>query len=134
MDNINDAFVQASRAKLRFQLTNGLVATEDLWSASLSELDKLAIALRRKLTADNESFITTTKPTNQFDALQFDIVRYVIDVRLKERDRSRADAVRAQQRQKLLEARAAQQDAAIRSLTPAEIDAELKRLDAEAST
>ena len=56
-------FEQASRLKLRFKVEgiNGNLSTEDLWDLNINQVDTLAVALKRELNAETESFLQDKK-------------------------------------------------------------------------
>jgi hypothetical protein len=116
-----DLFQKASRLKLRFPSPAGLLAVEDLWDLPLTarnraNLDSLAILLHRALREAGEvvSFVTE-KPIagSEEMRLRFEIVKFIIDVRVAERDRDAEAADRRQKKAKLLELIARKQDAAL---------------------
>lgn len=86
-ENVNN-FEQASRLKLRFDSNVGLITVEDLWTLPLTHtskvsLDAIAVALNKELKGSEESFVTNSKK-DELLKLKFDIVKYIIDVRLEE--------------------------------------------------
>jgi len=94
-------FIKASRIKLRFNVSKGIVSTEDLWDLPLTSdrgganLNDIAKDLYVKLQdSETPDFVDGDTKTNSVLQLQFDIVKYVIDVKKKERD----DALQAKAR------------------------------------
>ena len=82
-------FDQATRQKLRYETSKGMLTVEDLWDLPLSgngtNLDKIAIALSKQLKDEpSESFVVKTKKHNLTLQLKFDVVKHIIDVRLAE--------------------------------------------------
>lgn len=103
-------FEQATRLKLRYSTTVGMIEIEDLWDLALTSttgrpnLDDVARALHRQLKSDdtNVSFVNTEAKPNAELQLAFDIVKHVIDVRVAERKKANEAQARAEQKQKIL--------------------------------
>jgi hypothetical protein len=86
-------FEKANRMKLRFDTPKGQLSAEDLWDLPLTSptgkanLDDIAKDLFRQLKDDgNVSFVQPSVTTDKTIQMKFDIVKYVIDVRVAERD------------------------------------------------
>jgi len=83
-------FEKASRMKLRFNTPVGRVSVEDLWEMPLenpkgADLDKLAISLNKAIKDNNEtSFVKKKSLSNTVLDLKFDIVKYIITVKIEE--------------------------------------------------
>jgi hypothetical protein len=90
---MENMFEKASRRKLRFDTPKGLLTVEDLWDIPLTSkagnvnLDDTARGLN-KLLKDSEdvSFVVKEQKSDETVQLAFDIVKYIIDVRLAEND------------------------------------------------
>lgn len=112
-------FEKASRLKLRFETTKGSISVEDLWDISLVGkslcLDNIAKLLFRKLKAsDVESFVLKSPKADDLLKLRFDIVKYVIDVRLKEAELAEQAKTRKEKKQKILAIMADKEDQTLR--------------------
>lgn len=94
-------FEKASKLKIRFSSDRGLISVEDLWDLSLTELDKIAIALNNELkAAETESFIKKVATQSPVTQLMFDIVKRVIEVRLADLDKAeKAEVTRLKKQQ-----------------------------------
>ncbi len=130
-------FERASRMKLRFESTRGLLTVEDLWdlpltarSASLPSLDDLARTLARKLTdtAHQVSFVLPTTTADESLQLQFDVVKHVIEVRMAERAARETQAANREKKQKLLSLIAQKQDAQLSDKSVEELQAMVEEL------
>lgn len=85
-------FENASRKKFRFDTTQGSMTTEDLWDLPLTSttkracLDDIARDLYKKLNSEpNLSFVTDTASAEDTTTKQkFELVKYIIGVRLAE--------------------------------------------------
>ena len=127
-------FEQASRAKLRFPSIKGELTTEQLWDIPLQsktgfDLDNIAKAVNREVKAvTEESFVTEVNPANTRLTLAFDVVRHVIAVKIKEASIAAERHNKIAERDKLLDILADKQDAALKQLSPEEIQKRLREL------
>lgn len=114
-------FEAASRQKLRFETTKGLLSIEDLWDIPLTSatgkvcLDEIAIGLHRQLraSADVVSFVDNTATQNPATVLRFDLVKHVIEQRKLEAAEAANAKARAETKQQLLAALAKKRESAI---------------------
>lgn len=113
-------FEQASRKNLRFDSPKGKLTVEDLWDIPLTSiagqanLDDIAKALHRKLKDSDEiSFVKPVVSASNDIQLKFDIAKYIIDIRIVERDSKAEAASRSEKKQKILEIIARKQDGAL---------------------
>lgn len=106
-------FEQASRLQLRWESPKGLLTVEDLWSIPLTtanpdkaSLDTIAVALHRK-TRDAAEAISFVNPTANVDkdedAVRFEIVKYIIGVRVEENRLAAEAKNRRDTKQRVLE-------------------------------
>lgn len=87
-------FEKATRMKLRFTTSVGLLSVEDIWDLPLvtrrknaSCLDDLAKTLNKELkNSGEESFVLKRTNPNKELQLKFEIVKYIIGVKLAERE------------------------------------------------
>ena len=107
----NKLFEYASRNKLRFNTSKGVLSTEDLWDLSLESLNIMAKSLNKQMKAnEEEDFINSSRRTKSEMELEykFELVKYVIKVKLEEKDkREKAAAKRSyvnRSKSKLMEA------------------------------
>jgi hypothetical protein len=112
-------FEQASRLKVRFDTSKGLLSVEDLWDLPLTSetgranLDDIARGLHQalKVSGDNVSFVTPTE--NKADErlqLGFDVVKRIIEVRVAERDTAKAETDRKARKQRIMSIIAQKED------------------------
>lgn len=74
-----ELFAKASKNKIRFETSKGLLSTEELWDLGLHSLDKLAIGLNRQLKESaTESFVVETPRADTILQMKFDVVLAVI--------------------------------------------------------
>lgn len=135
MSTIN-MFEQATRAKLRFQATNGYLNVEDLWDLPLTaktgtraNLDDLAKSLHRQLkNDDNISFVKPATPANTELQLGFELVKYIIEVKIAERDAANAAATKAEKKQQIMALIAQKKQEALAGQSVEELEAQLAAL------
>lgn len=134
MSDINALFLTAARAKFRFPSNAGQLSAEDLWDLPLSgkgaNLDDIARTLHKGLKeADGDiSFVKPAVKTTVDLQAKFDIVRYVIEVKMAEREAAATAAEKAALRQKLLTKLAEKQDKDLDSKSAEEIQAMIAAL------
>lgn len=117
---IAQMFEQASRRKVRFPSTKGPLTVEDLWDLPLTtasptriSLDGIAIYLHQqtKSAADTVSFVAPASDAgNEELQLKFEIVKHIIQIRVRERDEAQAAADRRERKRRLLELIARKQE------------------------
>lgn len=126
---MSNIFEVASRAKLRFETSKGLLSVEDLWDLPLTHetkanLDQLAGALHRELK-QSEDVVSFVKPVSttklNTTQLKFDVVKYIIDIKVGERDAAAQKAARSAQKQELLAALAKAEGRELDAKSPEEL-------------
>lgn len=127
-----DAFLEASRLKVRFITHLGLLTVEDLWDLPLTgkraNLDAIAIDLAKQLRETNESFVDTTRRTDPELHIKFNVVKAIIDIRLAERDAAKLAKDKAERKQKILAIIERKQDQALEASSLEELNAALAAL------
>lgn len=130
-------FEKASRMKLRFNVGSRLNLTvENLWDLPLTnikgeDLDHIAIELQEQLSSNEKSFViqqSKTKET-QVNQLKFDIVKYIIDVRLEEQKVANLERQRAQEIATLKELQKQAKIRDLQNLSSKEIEERIKSLE-----
>lgn len=122
-------FELALKNKIRFANPHGagVISTEDLFDLSITALDKLAVNLRKELRNTEESFINETKANKNLQ-LGFDIVKYVLDGKLSEREAEKIAKEKRERRKVLMEALAEKQNEALKGMTMEQLRAEIEAL------
>lgn len=121
-------FIDATRLKLRFNTTVGVLSIEDLWDLPLESknklnLDSIAIALHRELKdTKDESFISKSK-ANPILELKLEIVKYIIDTKLQEADARVKAKAKSDQKSKIDSIISRKEDESLESLTLEELKA-----------
>ena len=123
-------FMKASRLKLRFDSAVGKCSVEDLWDLPLTStvgkpnLDDIARQLNKQMkNGDDVSFVIKEKKTDEITSLKFDIVKYIIDVRLGENAAAAAVKDLKDKKQQLLSLVAAKEVEALGSKSIDELKA-----------
>lgn len=120
-------FEQATRNKLRFASPKGLISTEDLWTLTLEQLNVIAKHLNSELKETEVSFIDSTKP-NELLQLKFDVVKFIIDVKLAEKEEKKAKAEKLAKKNQLLELINNKENEKLQSLSLDELKKQLEQL------
>lgn len=102
-------FEKATRTKLRFDTSRGLISVEDLWDLPLTSgvgklnLDDLARGLDAEIKQGaGISFVTEASTVSEKLKLKFDLVLHVITVKLAENKAALAVRANAEKKQQLL--------------------------------
>ena len=110
-------FEKASRLKLRFDTNKGMLSVEDLWDLPLLSatnkvnLDDIARSLHRQLKNDDDvSFVNLDRKSDKIVQLKFDVVKYIIEVRLAEADAAKITRENREKKDRLLQLIAERQD------------------------
>ena len=130
-------FEQATRLKLRFAVgTRVNLTVENLWDLPLNnvkgeDLDHIAIELQEKLSTNEKSFVVqqSKNKETQLNQLKFDIVRYIIDVRLEEQKVANLERQRAQEIATLKELQKQAKIRDLQNLSSEEIEERIKSLE-----
>lgn len=131
-------FEKAARLKIRFNTEKGVLSVEDLYDKSMPltsntgkvNLDSIAQELDKQLkTNDTVSFVNPGKVSDDITQLKLDLVKHIINVRLKEREEANKEQNNALQRQRILGLIAKKQDESLESMSEEELQAMLKTLD-----
>lgn len=133
MENVTANFIEASRMKLRFETPKAMISVEDLWDIPMTSrtvgvsLDDIAKGLNRKIKeSEEESFVVKRSTKNKELELKFEIVKYIIGVRLNEIEQAKKVKENAQQREKILSLIADKEDEELKSKSKEELLAMLR--------
>lgn len=104
-------FEKATKRKLRFPSSVGLLTVEDVWDLPLQSnkqnvatLDDLAKKLNATIKAEQEeSFVKKPSATSSENSLKFDIVKHIINVRLQEQEAKEKAAATRQKNKRIME-------------------------------
>lgn len=138
MSTIENKFIRASQLKLRFKTVKGEIGVEDLWDMPLTatresdkfDLDNLALSLEAELgTTATKSFVKKTTNKNAIIELRFDIVKFIIDVKLAEKEKASKARTKKAEKEKLLELLAKKKDAKLEEMSEEDILAQLAAIE-----
>lgn len=97
-----EIFLEATRRKLRF-VYNGSLTTEDLWDLKLEGLNTLAVELHNKIQKQSVSFISDSSPADETEKLKLEILKTIIQFKLKEKKDREDSLLKAEQKRKILD-------------------------------
>jgi CHASE3 domain sensor protein len=128
MTNAN-MFEVAVRTKMRFPF-KGVISVEDLWDLSVENLDTIFKTLNSQLKQVNEESLlsTKTKEDRELD-VKIEIVKYIVNVKLEERDKQQKAKEQKEKKQKILELISNKQDEALQNKSIEELQAMLNELE-----
>lgn len=127
MSNVN-MFEVATRSKMRFPY-KGQISVEDMWDLSLNALDSVFKALNAQMKqVKEESLLSTKSKADETLELQIEIVKYIVSVKLDEKEAREKAAEKSVQRQKIMEIMAKKQDEALESASMEDLQKMLAEL------
>lgn len=126
-------FELASRENYRFASSRGELAVEQLWVIPLeggNSLDNIAVALHDEIQkSPTTSFTSKVSKGDKHLQNKFDLVKYIIDVRISERDARLLKAEKDGQRRILREAIAQKKSEELLSGSAEDLEKRLADLD-----
>lgn len=127
MSNVN-MFEVATRNKMRFPY-KGQISVEDLWDLSLPALDSVFKTLNSQMKqVKEESLLSTKSKADETLELQIEIVKYIVSVKLAEKEAREKAATNKEMRQKIMQIKAARQDKALLEASDEDLDKLLAEL------
>lgn len=122
-------FEVAVRNKVRFPY-RGMISVEDLWDLPVTALDSVFKTLNSQVKqAKEESLLNTKSKADEALELQIEIVKYIVTVKLAEKDEKEKTAAKKQLKQKILQIKADRQDKALVEATDEELQKMLEGLN-----
>lgn len=122
-------FEYAVRNKLRFPF-RGMIGVEDLWDLRVEDLDKIFKLLNLQVKQQQEESLLGEK--SKEDAvldIQIQIVRYIVKVKLEEREAREKAFAKREQKQKIMSILANKKDEVLRNRSIDELEQMLTDLD-----
>lgn len=121
-------FKQATREKLRFQTSKGILSVEQLWFLSLSDLDTLAVSLQEAYDkSKGKSFLDTRTTKDKGLKLQFDVVLEILQDKKDELELAKEISEKNAYNDKIIDAIAKAQENELASKSVKELKAMLKK-------
>ncbi|MCI8372559.1 MAG: hypothetical protein HFI75_09220 [Lachnospiraceae bacterium] len=119
-----DKFEYAVRNKLRFPY-KGKISVEDLWDLSETQLDQVYKELKKQEQhLKEDSLLSRKTKEEEILEIQIEIVKYIVVVKLAEKEAMKKAAENKEKKQKILAVLAARDDKALEQAS----DEELKRM------
>lgn len=120
-------FKQATKEKLRFQTSKGLLSTEQLWDLSLTDLDQLAVSLQEQYEeSGKKSFLVKRSVKDKTTKLKFDVVLDVLQTKSEELEEAKQKAEDKKHNEKILQLIAEKQDESLKGKTIKQLEAMLR--------
>ena len=112
---VENIFEYASRNKVRFPF-KGMISVEDLWDLSLTNLDSIYKTLNKQVKQSEEESLLSTKASVDTELeVQIAIVKYIVSVKLAEKEAAEKASVKKAQKQKIMSIIATKQDEALQN-------------------
>lgn len=123
-----EMFIKASREKMRFSY-KGILMVEDLWDLPVTELDKIYKNLNAKAKESAEESLLSESTEDETLNTQIEIIKYIVSVKLEERDKAKKAKERKEQKEKIMSIIASKQDEALQGKSIDELTKLLDELD-----
>ena len=126
-------FENASRLQLRYKSRVGLIGTEDLWTLPLSSetrasLDEIAITVHEEIEKTGKKSFVKTNRKDKVLELKMDIVKYIIEVKIKEAKDSEKAADNKERKELLMDVIAEKEIDELKGKSVKELQREAKKL------
>ncbi len=120
-------FKEASKQKLRFQTSKGLLSVEQLWDLSLTDLDTLAVSLETEhKESGKKSFLDTKSVKDKTAKLRFDVVLDVLTTKVEEQNALAEAKEIKEHNNKIIELIAEKKDESLKGKSIKQLEAMLK--------
>lgn len=121
-------FEIATRSKFRFPY-KGQISVEDMWELSLPALDSVFKTLNAQIKQiKEESLLSTKSKADETLELQIEIVKYIVSVKLAEKEAREKATEKAAQRQRIMEIMAKKQDESLENASMEDLQKMLTEL------
>jgi len=123
-------FKKASKEKLRFVTSKGIISVEQLWDLSMTKLSTIIRNLKKEMNKDNDdelSFLDdTSTPVDKTIELRYNVAKEVYMELKAERDAIKTERAVKEHNEKIMELIAKKQDEDLGSKSVDELKAMLK--------
>lgn len=127
MSTVN-MFEVATRNKIRWAY-KGSISVEDLWELSVTELDSVFKTLNSQVKqAKEESLLSSKSEEDTVLELQIEIVKYIVSVKLEEKEASMKNKTNKEQKQKIMQIIASKQDESLKNSSIEDLEKMLNEL------
>lgn len=113
-------FEKAARKGLRFNY-KGSCTVEDLWRLRVEELDIIYSSLKTKARRYEEESLLKKNKVDETLKLKIDIVKYIVEVKLSEKEVKKQALEKKERKSKILEVIAEKQDESLKSMSLEEL-------------
>lgn len=121
-------FELATRNKIRFPF-KGLISVEDLWDLSLTNLDSVFKVLNAEVKkSEEESLLNTKSKEDEELSNKIEIVKYIVGVKLAEKEAKEDEKKNREMKQRLLAIKAKRQNEALENLSDEDLDRAIAEL------
>lgn len=121
-------FELATRNKIRFPF-KGLISVEDLWDLSLTNLDSVFKVLNAEVKKSEEESLLNTKSKEDEELFnKIEIVKYIVGVKLAEKEAKEDEKKNREMKQRLLAIKAKRQNEALENLSDEDLDRAIAEL------
>jgi len=127
----SNLFEQATRSKFRFRgAIGGSLTTEDLWDLTVENLDLVFKALNAQMKDyRGESLLVNTRTAIEEElSAKIDVVKYIANVKIAERNARLAAKERKEEKQKLMGILESKQDEVLRGKSVEELASMIDKL------
>jgi hypothetical protein len=122
-------FEIATRTKMRFPF-KGMISVEDLWDLNVRDLDNVFKTLNAQVKkSQEESLLATKSKEEETLAIQIDIVKHIVEVKLAEAEAVQHSKEVKEKKQKIMELISAKQDEDLHNKSIDELKAMLNELN-----
>ena len=122
-------FEFAARNKVRFPF-KGMISVEDLWDLSLTNLDSIYKTLNKQVKQSEEESLLSTKASVDTELeVQIAIVKYIVSVKLAEKEASEKAHTKREQKQKIMSIIATKENEALQNSSIDDLKKMLDELD-----
>ena len=122
-------FEIATRTKMRFPF-KGMISVEDLWDLSVRDLDNVFKTLNAQVKkSQEESLLATKSKEEEVLAMQINIVKHIVEVKLAEAEAMQHSRELKEKKQKIMEVLSAKQDADLHNKSIDELKAMLDEME-----
>ncbi len=126
------SFELATRRKLKFSTTKGMLSIEDLWDLSLEVLNNMLKNIKRsiKVSSEEEDYLDTKTVSieDSDNQLRFDVLKHILDTKKNERDQRTVAAAAKIEYEKILAQLARREEDKLNTMSEEELRKRLAEL------
>lgn len=120
-------YQEASKQKLRFNTTKGVLSTEQLWDLSIGELDNVTVGLENDYKeSGKKSFVIKKSEKDKIAKLKFDVALDILTAKVEENELLMEAKSKREHNVKIIELIAAKKDDELKGKSVKELEGMLK--------